>query len=133
VEYVLGFFGKTFGAAMFALRMVARRWAMTKVVRPCIRVRRACCTWASVVASKVLVASSRMRMGGFLSSTGAMETHPVQMNSAKKAFAAIFQNDVTRDHRNLLFSRTIAPTKYFCNSFQDCMCFRNCNTTTGRR
>jgi hypothetical protein len=39
-----------------ALRIVARRWAITKVVRPSITVSSACCSLRSVAASRALVA-----------------------------------------------------------------------------
>src|SRR6185295_8863959 len=55
-----------------ALRTVASLWAMTNVVRPCIRTCSARCTLASVMESSALVASSRMRMGGFFSKARAM-------------------------------------------------------------
>ena len=50
-----------------ALRMVASRCAMTKVVRPLITSSSACVTLASVTGSSALVASSRIRIGGFFS------------------------------------------------------------------
>ena len=42
------------------LRTVESRWAMTKVVRPCIRASMAFCTWDSVRVSMEEVASSRI-------------------------------------------------------------------------
>ena len=48
-----------------ALRMVDSRCAITKVVRSRITSSSAACTLISVVASSALVASSRMRIGGF--------------------------------------------------------------------
>ena len=56
-----------------ALRMVASRCAITKVVRPFITSSSAACTLASVMASSALVASSRIRIGGSLSSARAIE------------------------------------------------------------
>src|SRR5271166_4795878 len=46
-----------------ARRMVAKRWAMTRVVRPVIKLARAFCTYISDSASSSEVASSRIRMG----------------------------------------------------------------------
>ena len=43
-----------------ALRIVASRWAITKVVRPFITSSRASCSFFSVAASRALVASSRI-------------------------------------------------------------------------
>src|SRR6478672_8679730 len=54
-----------------ALRMVASRWAMTNVVRPFMTSTSAACTLASVSASRALVASSKIRIGGCLSNAGA--------------------------------------------------------------
>src|SRR5215475_2054929 len=50
-----------------ALRMVASRCAITNVVRPFMTSSSAACTLASVNASSALVASSRIRIGGFFS------------------------------------------------------------------
>ena len=47
-----------------APRMVERRWAMTKVVRPRRRARRPSWIFASLSLSRLEVASSRMRMAG---------------------------------------------------------------------
>jgi len=49
---------------MIGIRMVLRRWAITKLVRPAIRRRRAFWMRASVRVSTLLVASSRIRMAG---------------------------------------------------------------------
>ncbi|MGY3406340.1 hypothetical protein ACVWZV_002453 [Bradyrhizobium sp. GM5.1] len=57
-----------------ALRMVERRWAITKVVRPFITSSRAVFTLASVTASSALVASSRIRIGGSFSSARAIDS-----------------------------------------------------------
>ena len=54
--------------------MVASRCAITKVVRPFITSSSAACTLASVSASSALVASSRIRIGGSLSSARAIES-----------------------------------------------------------
>ena len=56
-----------------ALRMVARRCAMTKVVRFFMTSSSAVKTRCSVAASSALVASSRMRIGGSLSSARAID------------------------------------------------------------
>src|ERR1700683_560963 len=55
-----------------ALRTVARRWAMTNVVRPFITASSARLTRCSFTGSSALVASSRIRIGGSLSSARAM-------------------------------------------------------------
>ena len=55
-----------------ALRTVARRWAITSVVRPCMRLASACWTSRSDSESSAEVASSRMRMGGSLRMARAM-------------------------------------------------------------
>ena len=52
--------------------MVDSRWAITKVVRPCISVLSAFWMRASVTESSALVASSRIRIGGFFSSARAI-------------------------------------------------------------
>ena len=56
-----------------ALRTVDSRCAITKVVRSFITSSSAACTFISVVASSALVASSRIRIGGFFSSARAIE------------------------------------------------------------
>src|SRR5450759_2605773 len=56
-----------------ALRTVASRWAMTKVVRFFITSSSARITLASVSASSALVASSRMRIGGSFNSARAID------------------------------------------------------------
>jgi len=56
-----------------ALRIVESRCAMTNVVRPAMAASSARFTFASVAASSAEVASSRMRMGGALSSARAMD------------------------------------------------------------
>jgi acetyl-CoA acetyltransferase len=56
-----------------ALRIVASRCAITKVVRPFITSASAACTRASVSASRALVASSRIKIGGSLSNARAIE------------------------------------------------------------
>ena len=56
-----------------ALRIVASRCAMTKVVRPFITSSSASWSLRSVAASSALVASSRIRIGGFLRSARAIE------------------------------------------------------------
>src|SRR5215471_18011467 len=55
-----------------ASRMVDRRWAMMKVVRPCISSLSAFWMRASVTESSALVASSRIRIGGSLRSARAI-------------------------------------------------------------
>jgi hypothetical protein len=57
-----------------AFRTVVSRWAMTKVVRPFINSLSACATFASVAAPSALVASSRIRIGGFFSSARAIDS-----------------------------------------------------------
>ena len=57
-----------------ALRTVESRCAITKVVRSFITSSSAACTFISVVASSALVASSRIRIGGFFSSARAIES-----------------------------------------------------------
>ena len=47
-----------------AWRTVERRWAMTRLVRPCMRRSRASLTWRSLSESRAEVASSRRRMRG---------------------------------------------------------------------
>ncbi|PKA50821.1 hypothetical protein AXF42_Ash007476 [Apostasia shenzhenica] len=47
-----------------AVRMVERRWAMTRVVRPTATASRACWTMRSDWESRALVASSRRRIFG---------------------------------------------------------------------
>ena len=56
-----------------AARMVDRRCAMMSVVRFFASSSNACWIFASVSVSRALVASSRMRMGGFLRKMRAME------------------------------------------------------------
>ena len=56
-----------------ALRTVDSRWAITKVVRSFINSSSAACTFISVVASSALVASSRIRIGGFFTNARAIE------------------------------------------------------------
>ena len=53
--------------------MVESRWATTKLVRPSIRVSKACWIWTSVRVSMLEVASSRISMGGRHSITRAMQ------------------------------------------------------------
>ena len=55
-----------------ASRMVDSRWAMTRVVRPCIRCSRACRNWLSLTASRWDVASSSTNTGAFFSRARAM-------------------------------------------------------------
>ena len=55
------------------MRMVARRWAMTKVVRPRIAASTAAWTCRSVSASSALVASSSTMIGGSLRSARAID------------------------------------------------------------
>ena len=57
-----------------APRIVDRRWAMTKVVRPCERRSSACCTTFSDCASNALVASSNSRIGVLRSRARAITT-----------------------------------------------------------
>ena len=54
--------------------MVESRWAMTKVVRPCISWASPAWIMASDSESSELVASSRIRMRGSASSARAMES-----------------------------------------------------------
>jgi hypothetical protein len=57
-----------------ALRTVASRCAITKVVRPFITSLSAAFTCLSVVASSALVTSSRIKIGGFFRSARAIES-----------------------------------------------------------
>mmetsp|Transcript_23658 Transcript_23658/g.64174 ORF Transcript_23658/g.64174 Transcript_23658/m.64174 type:complete len:239 (-) Transcript_23658:1884-2600(-) len=63
-------------AILSALRIVDRRWAITSVVRFCLASSssRAACTTRSDSVSRADVASSRMRMTGFLMMARAMAT-----------------------------------------------------------
>ena len=55
-----------------ALRMVLRRWAMIRVVRPAARLSKARWILDYVTESRAEVASSRIRMGGFFKKIRAM-------------------------------------------------------------
>ena len=55
-----------------AFRIVARRWAMTSVVRPCASSASDCWIARSVSVSSAEVASSRIRIGGFFRNMRAM-------------------------------------------------------------
>ena len=56
-----------------APRMVVSRWAMVKVVRPLLSFSSDSYTSRSLSLSRALVASSKIRMGGFFRNTRAME------------------------------------------------------------
>src|ERR1051325_5992974 len=82
-----------------ASRMVDSRWAMMKVVRPCIRSLSAFWMRASVIASRALVASSRIRIGGFLSSARAMASRWGPPPGKRVALAARQRRAALADQR----------------------------------